>query len=271
MFGEPRRLGTASDEYEVLTRRRSCAGTDILQDLELWHSEGDCLVHYYTLGHSGRGPSLKLPLAAIETLGCERLLEDHGRKQDSCSSASNASQSSPTSSISSRASFDASGVNHELYIPAPANLSREDAFKYHLTTRNFFAWALGKPLVGDSLGSSLIDLLERINKYRSDQKENLEDVVSYIDSQEYSDFRECPDHALAVLQFAERFELQDLWTDAFVHCVGMYNELASSGEYEVSSSVLCRDVRQRVDIVTSRFRELQRHSLPGLILKWIYG
>ena len=190
-------------------------------------------MHYYARGHSKRGPSLKVPLAVIEGLGCDRLFDGHGSEPNSHSSESWTTQSSPRSSISSRSSFEPSDAKQELYIPAPANLSREDAFSYHLTTRNFFAWALGKPLVGDGLGTCLIALLERMDEYRPGQEENLEDLILYIDSQEYSDFRECPDHALAVLRFAERFEIQDLWTDAFVHCAGMYNDLASSGEYEV--------------------------------------
>lgn len=72
-----------------------------------------------------------------------------------------------------------------------------------------------------------------MNEFRSDLAENQDDLLAYIDKQEYSDFRECPDHALALLQFAEKFELRELWTDAFVHCAGMNNDLASSGEFEV--------------------------------------
>lgn len=91
-----------------------------------------------------------------------------------------------------------------------------------------------KPLVGDRLGEALITLLERMNKFRSDAVTNQDDLLAYIDGQEYSDFRECPDHALAVLQFAEKFELRELWTDAFVHCAGMNNDLTSSVEFNVS-------------------------------------
>ena len=124
-------------------------------------------------------------------------------------------------------------IHYELYIPAPPHLSREEAFRYHLTTRNFFAWMFGKPLVGDRLGEALVTLLERMNEYRPYEEQNQDDILTYIDGQEYSDFRDCPDHALAVLQFAERFELRELWTDAFVHCAGMNNELAASAEFEV--------------------------------------
>ena len=121
-----------------------------------------------------------------------------------------------------------------MYIPAPSHLSRDEAFRYHLTTRNFFAWLYERPLVGDRLGEALIALLERMNEYRPNQDENQEDLLVFIDGQEYSDFRECPDHALAVLHFAEKFELRDLWTDAFVHCAGMNNDLSSSAEFDVS-------------------------------------
>lgn len=93
-----------------------------------------------------------------------------------------------------------------------------------------------KPLVGDKLGEALIALLERMNEYRPSVGENTDDILAYIDGQEYSDFRGCPDHALAVLHFAEKFELKDLWTDAFVHCAGMNNELAGSAEFEVSEA-----------------------------------
>ena len=90
-----------------------------------------------------------------------------------------------------------------------------------------------KPLVGARLGEALVSLLERMHEYRSYEEENQNDVLTYIDDQGYSDFRNCPDHALAVLQFAEKFELRELWTDAFVHCAGMNNELIASAEFEV--------------------------------------
>jgi len=90
-----------------------------------------------------------------------------------------------------------------------------------------------KPLVGGHLAEALISLLDRMHEYRPYKQENQEDILAYIDDQEYSDFRDCPDHALAVLQYAEKFELRGLWTDAFVHCVGMNNVLAASAEFEV--------------------------------------
>ena len=129
-------------------------------------------------------------------------------------------------------------AKYELYIPAPTNLSREEAHQYHLTTRNFFAWMFEKPLVGERLGDALNALFNRMNDYRPNEEQNDDDLLAYIDSQGYTDFRDCPDHALAVLRFAEKIENRELWTDAFVHCAGMYNELDTSAEFKVRSQTL---------------------------------
>ena len=90
-----------------------------------------------------------------------------------------------------------------------------------------------KPLVGDRLGRALTSLLERMNEYRPYPEDNQDDILAYMDGQGYTDFRDCPDHALAVLQFAETFQYRDIWTDAFVHCTGMNDQLDMSAEYQV--------------------------------------
>ena len=90
-----------------------------------------------------------------------------------------------------------------------------------------------KPIVGSLLGQSLISLYQRMNEFRPDEEENQDDILEYLDVQGYTDFRECPDHALAILQFSEKFQYRDLWTDAFVHCTGMNGSLLSSAEFNV--------------------------------------
>lgn len=129
-------------------------------------------------------------------------------------------------------------IKYELFIPAPISLSRDDAMNFHLTTRNFFAWMFGKPIVSVRLGEALVSLRRRMDEWRPDQDENEDDFLAYIDDQGYTDFRDCPDHALAFLHWAEIFEHSELWTDAFVHCVGMNEQLVSSHEFSVSLSRL---------------------------------
>jgi hypothetical protein len=123
----------------------------------------------------------------------------------------------------------------ELYIPAPENASRKEAFEWHLTTRNFFAYVFGKPLVGVKMGQTLVDLQERMHLFRSRHVNNQRDFLSFIDSQGYRAFVDCPDYALSMLYYAEHYKLRDVWIDAFAHCVGMNESIAASSEFAVSS------------------------------------
>lgn len=126
---------------------------------------------------------------------------------------------------------------YDLYIPAPEECNSEQSLEYHVATRNFVAWLFQKPLVGKYMSQALIALLDRINIYRPRKEKNTKDMVAYLEHQGYSDFRECVDHALGVLNFAENYELKDLWADAFAHCVGMNDRLLATTEFDVGGSV----------------------------------
>jgi hypothetical protein len=121
----------------------------------------------------------------------------------------------------------------ELYIPAPEFASREESFDWHISTRNFFAYVLGKPLVGRQMGQTFVDLLERMKMFRSQHIDNHHDFLEYANNQGYRDLVECTDYALASLFYAERYKLKEVWIDAFTHCVGMGDSVALSPEYTV--------------------------------------
>ncbi|RMZ84598.1 hypothetical protein DV737_g1155, partial [Chaetothyriales sp. CBS 132003] len=125
----------------------------------------------------------------------------------------------------------------ELYIPAPQGSGLDATLDHHITTRNFFAWVYNLPLAGRTLGGSLRQLKTRIDAYRPNSTDkNLADVVSFAEAQRYLDFRECVDHSLAALGFAESLQIEDLWIDAFTHCVGLaHRGLRESMEYELVS------------------------------------
>ncbi|KAI9806045.1 MAG: hypothetical protein M1833_004452 [Piccolia ochrophora] len=61
--------------------------------------------------------------------------------------------------------------------------------------------------------------------------------MDYMEDEAYVDMKESPDHALAILFFAENLRLQDLWTEAFVHCTGMNERLVASLEFEPVSRI----------------------------------
>lgn len=190
-------------------------------------------MHLYGRGRSRRGPSFRLPLSY---LGSSELILNYITQLGVDTTTPPSTASSGGSSEEGETYFD-SGVKADeygLYIAAPARLGALDAFRYQLTTRNLFACMFGKPLVGMRLGQALMDLLERMNELNASVNENLRVVLAYMDHVGYLDFRECPDHALAVLNFAERLELEGLWTDAFVHCVGLNDRLIETADFEVS-------------------------------------
>lgn len=142
----------------------------------------------------------------------------------------------PTSDCSDDSGFFGQPDNRkfDLYIPAPAAAEREQAFLYHVATRNFFAWMFGKPLVGTHLGGAIVGLLNSMNEFRTEGEDNVEAILEYLEGEVYADMRNSPDHALAVLYFAEHFRFRDMWIDAFAHCCGMNDILITSVGFDVS-------------------------------------
>lgn len=201
------------------------------QDQELWSYLPDrvCLVHLYGKGRSKRGPSIRIPLDALKAARCTMALSEYAPAASGVSPRSSYSSSSDSGYSSSIATEEAL----ELFIPAPEATLREDTLRWHVTTRNFFAWMNDTPLVGTSLGQALVDLLERMPLFRVHEANNVEDLLSYARRVGYLNFAHHPDYALAFLYFAERFKLRDLWIEAFTHCAGQKEVLHLSTELDV--------------------------------------
>jgi hypothetical protein len=188
--------------------------------------DGDCRVHLYARGASRRGPSFCVPLRALRQRGCDGLL-------DVCYAQAMPEESEELPRLQSFNHTHRGSTPVELYVPAPEDASREEAFDWHITTRNFFAFVLGRPLVGRHMGQAFVDLYERLDLFRSKHVNNHEDFLAYAENQGYRDLVECTDYALASLFFAERYKLRDVWIDAFAHCVGMGDSTSLSPEYAV--------------------------------------
>lgn len=206
-----------------------------LKDPELWYEDGDCYIHLHARGVSRRGPSFCIPYRILRQKKCEAMISQCDAQLDSAprfvpqlkrrsSSLVNISQQPRTV---------------QLFIPAPADVSVQASFQWHITTRNFFAFLLGKSLVGEHMGQAFVDLQERLSLFRPDHPNNIQDFLSYAEDQGYRDLVECTDYALASLFYAEHYKLKDVWIDAFAHCVGMNESLHLSPEYSVRSQHLC--------------------------------
>ncbi|KAI1321003.1 hypothetical protein F5Y16DRAFT_389355 [Xylariaceae sp. FL0255] len=230
--------------------RSSDAWDCLKRDPELWFKEGDCYVHLYAEGQSRRGPAFKIRFATLLEANCHPLIERF---------------ISPTFSaqydVDNEYSDGKIAGHYELYIPAPLHSDKNQSFHYHLATRNFLAFIFGRSMVGESLGGSLITLLNSMHEFRSPDVDNVEDLMSYMDEEGYLDMTDQSAHALAMLRLAETFQLRTLYINAFAHCCGMNNRLFLDHEYQLLSS------RTRTLIRRSRAEMDGKLAQCGLMLR----
>ena len=202
------------------------------KDPELWYEDGDCYIHLYAQGISRRGPSFCIPFRVLRQKKCNAMLSQCNAQISAAPGLFSQELRRMPSSLTN-ANREPSTV--QLFIPAPEQISREDSFKWHITTRNFFAFLLGKPLVGEHMGQAFVYLQERLHLFRPNHTNNHQDFLEYAENQGYRDLVECTDYALASLYYGEHYKLRDVWVDAFAHCVGMNDSLVLSPEFTVRS------------------------------------
>lgn len=207
--------------------------TDISQDRELWNEEANCLVHFYAQGSSQRGPSLKVPFKAVKASGSPYLL-GHCLHKPLDRELSSATANGSDSGYDSSETVD--GQVYELYVPAPVLLTREQAYAYHVTTRNYFAYLTGQSLVGEKLGLALADLWSRAKEWQGDEDTTTK-VLNFCEAQGYLRITGNPHWATAIMNLAERARLSDLWIHAYVHCVGMHYQRDLSPEFDSLTNV----------------------------------
>ncbi|KFY07791.1 hypothetical protein V492_06819, partial [Pseudogymnoascus sp. VKM F-4246] len=196
-------------------------------DPEMWYPDGNCLVHLYARDATASamwGPAFLIPLEFLIGLDCIPLLERF--------LAGSAGPQSNREFAKGRLTSEYTSGRYDLYIPPPPTAEGEQPLLYRTATRNFFAWVCGKPLVGESLGQALVGLLNNMSEYRGLNVDNVEDILDYMEEGGYADFGNSPVHTLANLHFAEHFQFENLYIDAFAHAVGMYDDVVQSPEYK---------------------------------------
>lgn len=198
----------------------------------MWYPDGNCLVHLYARGStasSTSGPAFLIPLEFLVGLDCIPLL-------DRFLAGTTGNPPSNRKFVKGRSSLEYTAGRYDLYMPPPPTAEGEQKLLCRTGTRNFFAWICGKPLVGESLGQALVGLLNSMSEYRGLNVDNVEDILDYMEEGGYADLGGSPVHTLATLHFAEHFQFENLYTDAFAHAVGMHDEVILSPEYKVRST-----------------------------------
>ncbi|KAI1143945.1 hypothetical protein F5Y05DRAFT_11630 [Hypoxylon sp. FL0543] len=200
----------------------SNAWDNLKRDPELWYRDGNCHIHLYGQGQSRRGPALKVPFSGLLEANCYPFI-DRFMGQTLRSSAVHVQDGNADPARRSRI---------ELFIPAPPWSDKRQSYEYHLATRNFIAYVFRRSVVGENLGDSLITLMHSMHEFRTEDVDNTQDLMSYLDEEGYLNFRNQPTHALAILHLAEVFQLRELYINAFAHCCGMSDQLPASSEYQ---------------------------------------
>lgn len=196
------------------------------QDPELWLRNGNCLVYLYSKVSSESGPSFRLHFKQLLAAKCfpliQRFLVTDGPPPRTIRQLE-IWGTDPTRTV-------------ELYIPPPAGLTERQAHAYRVATRNFFAWVLRRSLVGEHLGQALVGLMCSMSEFRADVKDNVGDMLEYLDEEGYLTLVNQPTHALAVLYMAEYFRMRDLYIRAYAHCTGMGDEVCTTSEFQVGKN-----------------------------------
>lgn len=152
-------------------------------------------------------------------------------------------------------------VKHEIHFPAPDGASRIEILRHHITTRNFFALLLNKPLVGLTFYQAVIDLHERLLIFMPRDSGCTDLVRGFLTRNRLHNVCNDPVAAAGLLAYSEDAAVRWLegWREGFVHCSGMYTKLQELPEFRdishVSRTLLERshlELQARIQVAEDR-------------------
>ena len=167
-----------------------------LQDPELWDESGDTLI-YFGRGHGD--PSFRISSSILEETKSATLL---GMLDNGTVHAQGSEKS------------ETPGIQHKLYMDAQSGGSKVDVLRYHVTTRNFLAFLIRKPLVGFTFYQALVDLNERLEKYFSPEIDCTVALQSYLVMTGLVNVSNEPRAAAGLLAWSEDVRWNNGWREA---------------------------------------------------------
>ncbi|KAI0466226.1 hypothetical protein F4859DRAFT_329893 [Xylaria cf. heliscus] len=224
------------------------------KDPELWDPNGDVLVYFGRKDQPQRpNPSFRLSSHIIEatesrflvTLLREGSTEDDYAQINSPPSPVGAppmlrhnsythlgQTTPPISEENVHADIDGQ-ISYEMYFPTPPNLTKAEAHRHAITTRNVFALLYHASLVGLSLFQALQDLLDRLDAYMEPDADNVGTILNYVSARGIDDERNDAETAVSMLAWSETPEVrwEEGWREAFLHCAGMYARLENCADF----------------------------------------
>ncbi|KAL8964850.1 MAG: hypothetical protein Q9183_004177 [Haloplaca sp. 2 TL-2023] len=220
----------------------------LVKDPELWDDAGDTLVYF---GYQRPQPSFRIKASLLEDTksailisklqdGFQRTVKLPSSRQNmsrlrggmkNLILVSNGRQGLPTLSEDGLGSNE-NPVRHEIHFPAPDDASRIEILRHHITTRNLFAFRLDKPLVGLTYYQAIMDLHGRLLTYMPTEVDYTSLLIQYLKGRNLHNVANDPAAGAGLLAWTESSGVRWLegWREAFVHCVGMYDDLRSLPE-----------------------------------------
>ncbi|ETS73186.1 hypothetical protein PFICI_15131 [Pestalotiopsis fici W106-1] len=247
-------------------------GTRLRKDPELWDPNGDVLVYMAPHGQTPQPqPLFRLSSHIIEATDSRFLIQlmrqgaTHGHVPIP-PSPDTPSGSAPQNFGSHSESWhmgrghhgdgmdDAEGndqIAYEMYFPAPSELSKSEAHRHNITTRNVLALLYHASLVGVTLHQALSDLYSRLETYMPPDVDNIGIILNYLSARAIDDCRNDPETAISLLAWSESQTIrwEEGWREAFLHSVGMYPRLHDCADYRLVTPI-SRALLERASLET---------------------
>ncbi|KAK1512261.1 uncharacterized protein CCOS01_14501 [Colletotrichum costaricense] len=254
------------------------------KDPELWDPNGDVLVFF---GHKGQAPrpnpSFRLSshiIEATESRYLITLLREGTTEEDIYMPPSpqgappmlrpHMRGGQPTPPISEDLGEADGQISYEMYFPTPANMTKTEQLRSHITTRNVFALLYHASLVGLTLHQALSDLHMRLDAYMPPDADNVGMILNYLSARGIDDVRNDPETAVSLLAWSEGSAVrwEEGWRESFLHCAGMYSQLETCADFKdltpITRALLeraCLETQLRVQAAEERLVEFQYGDL----------
>lgn len=166
------------------------------RDPDLWDESGDTLIFF---GRGSGDPSFRVCSSLIEETKSATLISmlDKGMVQ-----------------VESSKKNQMPGVQYKLYMDAHSGRTKVDVLRYHITTRNFFAFLIREPLVGFTFYQALADLYERLEEYLSPSIDRAIALQSYLVMNGLVNVSNEPRAAAGLLAWSEDVRWNNGWREA---------------------------------------------------------
>lgn len=217
----------------------------------MWDPNGDTLVYY---GYQRPQASFRIQSALLEATHSDLLISklQDGLQRNPKAAATGPTINSPFNSsrsshlpdmrnlrIDSKSQsptspspgFPLSGgetqIRYQIHFPPPDDASKTDILRYHLTTRNFFALLMDKPMVGLTFYQALVDLHQRLQTYLPNDTNCAQIVIDSFRITNLHNISNDPAAAAGLLAWSEERDVcwREGYREAFVHCCGMFKGL----------------------------------------------